>query len=131
MRSTFRIIVTALAALLLLPATVGAQAIIEPEPPRPCPDCWWPAGAVAQLDGIEADMSVINGQGLVGRVLKVTASTSTVVLIVEASSAVGGSILFFPVGSTGILVLLVFLVFLDLKLKIRFLGTFERQNVNG
>jgi rod shape-determining protein MreC len=43
-------------------------------------------------DGIEADMSVINGQGLVGRVLKTTASTSTVVLIVDASSAVGGRV---------------------------------------
>ncbi len=64
MRSTFRIIVTALAALLLLPATVGAQAIIEPEPPRPCPDCWWPAGAVAQLDGIEADIDVSDGKAI-------------------------------------------------------------------
>ncbi|MCX6434212.1 MAG: rod shape-determining protein MreC [Actinobacteria bacterium] len=43
-------------------------------------------------DGIEADMTVINGQGLVGRVLKTTASTSTVVLIVDATSAVGGRI---------------------------------------
>jgi rod shape-determining protein MreC len=43
-------------------------------------------------DGIEADMTVINGQGLVGRVLKTTASTATVVLIVDATSAVGGRI---------------------------------------
>ena len=43
-------------------------------------------------DGIENDMTVINGQGLVGRVLKTTASTSTVVLLVDASSAVGGRI---------------------------------------
>ena len=43
-------------------------------------------------DGIEPDMTVINGQGLVGRVLKTTASTSTVVLIVDATSAVGGRI---------------------------------------
>ena len=43
-------------------------------------------------DGIEPDMTVINGQGLVGRVLKTTASTSTVVLIVDSSSAVGGRI---------------------------------------
>ena len=43
-------------------------------------------------DGIEPDMSVINGQGLVGRVLKTTASTSTVVLIVDSTSAVGGRI---------------------------------------
>jgi rod shape-determining protein MreC len=43
-------------------------------------------------DGIEPDMSVINGSGLVGRVLKTTASTATVVLIVDATSAVGGRI---------------------------------------
>jgi rod shape-determining protein MreC len=43
-------------------------------------------------DGIENDMTVINGEGLVGRVLKTTANTSTVVLIVDASSAVGGRI---------------------------------------
>ena len=43
-------------------------------------------------DGIEPDMSVINGEGLVGRVLKTTANTSTVVLIVDSSSAVGGRI---------------------------------------
>ncbi len=43
-------------------------------------------------DGIEPDMTVINGQGLLGRVLKTTASTSTVVLIVDATSAVGGRI---------------------------------------
>ena len=33
MRSLSRIFVTTLAALLLLPATVGAQVIIEPERP--------------------------------------------------------------------------------------------------
>ncbi|MBI1350167.1 MAG: rod shape-determining protein MreC [Actinomycetales bacterium] len=43
-------------------------------------------------DGIEQDMTVINGQGLVGRVLKTTASTSTVVLLVDSSSAVGGRV---------------------------------------
>jgi rod shape-determining protein MreC len=43
-------------------------------------------------DGIEPDMSVINGEGLVGRVLKTTASTATVVLLVDSSSAVGGRI---------------------------------------
>jgi rod shape-determining protein MreC len=43
-------------------------------------------------DGIEPDMTVINGQGLVGYVLKTTASTSTVLLIVDASSAVGGRV---------------------------------------
>jgi rod shape-determining protein MreC len=43
-------------------------------------------------DGIEQDMSVINGAGLVGRILKTTANTSTVVLIVDQGSAVGGRI---------------------------------------
>lgn len=43
-------------------------------------------------DGIEQDMSVINGAGLVGRVLKTTADTSTVVLIVDQGSAVGGRV---------------------------------------
>ncbi len=45
-----------------------------------------------RTDGIETDMTVINGQGLVGHVVKTTASTSTVVLIVDASSAVGGRV---------------------------------------
>lgn len=43
-------------------------------------------------DGIEQDMSVINGAGLVGRVLKTTADTATVVLIVDQGSAVGGRV---------------------------------------
>jgi rod shape-determining protein MreC len=43
-------------------------------------------------DGIEQDMSVINGSGLVGRVLKTTADTSTIVLIVDQGSSVGGRI---------------------------------------
>jgi rod shape-determining protein MreC len=43
-------------------------------------------------DGIEQEMTVINGDGLVGRVLKTTASTATVVLIVDSTSAVGGRV---------------------------------------
>ena len=43
-------------------------------------------------DGIEMDMTVINGDGLVGRVLKVYDGTSTVVLLVDPSSAVGGRV---------------------------------------
>ncbi len=61
MRSPSRIIVTALAALLLLPASASAQQIIAPEPPLPCPGCWWPVDAVAQLDSIEADIDVSDG----------------------------------------------------------------------
>jgi Ca-activated chloride channel family protein len=62
MRSLSRIIVTALAALVALPATAAAQ-VIEPEPmpPMPCPGCWWPVEQLAQLDGIEADIEVIDG----------------------------------------------------------------------
>jgi rod shape-determining protein MreC len=45
-----------------------------------------------KADGVEPDMTVINGQGLVGRVLKTTSNTATVVLIVDSSSAVGGRV---------------------------------------
>jgi Ca-activated chloride channel homolog len=60
MRSLSRILVATL-AVLLLPATVSAQAIIEPEPPLPCPGCWWPVENVAQLDGMQADIDVSDG----------------------------------------------------------------------
>ena len=60
MRSLSRIIVTALAALLVFPAAASAQDVIV-EPPIRCMDCWWPVGSVAQLDGIEADIGVTDG----------------------------------------------------------------------
>jgi Ca-activated chloride channel family protein len=63
MRSLSRILVTSLAALLLLPASASAQ-IVEPDPlmpPMPCPGCWWPVDTLAQLDGIEADIDVSDG----------------------------------------------------------------------
>ena len=41
-------------------------------------------------DGIERDMSVISGAGLVGRTIDVGPATSTVLLIVDATSSVGG-----------------------------------------
>ena len=41
-------------------------------------------------DGVEKDMSVISGAGLVGRTIEVGPTTSTVLLIVDATSAVGG-----------------------------------------
>lgn len=47
------------------------------------------AGAAS---GISADMTVVNGDGLVGRVLRVTRSTATVLLIVDADSVVGGRV---------------------------------------
>ena len=59
----------------------------------PAQDFAWTVGIDAgSLDGIEKDMTVINGEGLVGRVLKVNSTTSTVVLLVDASSAVGGRV---------------------------------------
>jgi len=43
-------------------------------------------------DGIAADMTVLNADGLVGRVLRADRSTATVVLVVDADSVVGGRI---------------------------------------
>jgi rod shape-determining protein MreC len=42
--------------------------------------------------GLAPDMTVVNGQGLVGRILRVTATTATVLLIVDADSTVGGRV---------------------------------------
>jgi len=47
------------------------------------------AGSAA---GIRPDMTVLNNDGLVGRVLRVTRSTATVLLIVDADSIVGGRV---------------------------------------
>jgi rod shape-determining protein MreC len=41
-------------------------------------------------DGVEADMTVVNHQGLVGRVLRADVHSATVLLLVDASSVVGG-----------------------------------------
>jgi rod shape-determining protein MreC len=41
-------------------------------------------------DGVRPDMTVLNGDGLVGRVIASTATTATVLLIVDAKSVVGG-----------------------------------------
>lgn len=41
-------------------------------------------------DGVKADQAVVTGDGLVGRVLAVGPSTSTVLLVVDATSTVGG-----------------------------------------
>jgi rod shape-determining protein MreC len=41
-------------------------------------------------DGVAADMTVVNDQGLVGRVLRADRDSATVLLIVDASSVVGG-----------------------------------------
>ncbi|WP_122816983.1 rod shape-determining protein MreC [Nocardioides pantholopis] len=42
--------------------------------------------------GLDADMTVINNDGLVGRVLRVSRTTATVLLAVDADSTVGGRI---------------------------------------
>ncbi|WP_182526053.1 rod shape-determining protein MreC [Nocardioides dongkuii] len=42
--------------------------------------------------GLRADMTVLNNDGLVGRILRVTGSTATVLLLVDAESVVGGRI---------------------------------------
>ena len=43
-------------------------------------------------DGITADETVINNDGLVGRVIRTTSTTATVLLILDAESTVGGRI---------------------------------------
>ncbi|HEU5455912.1 MAG TPA: rod shape-determining protein MreC [Nocardioides sp.] len=42
--------------------------------------------------GVHPDMTVLNNDGLVGRVLRVTRSTATVLLVVDAESVVGGRV---------------------------------------
>lgn len=42
--------------------------------------------------GLRPDMTVINNDGLVGRVLRVTSDTATVVLIIDPESTVGGRV---------------------------------------
>lgn len=70
---------------LIVPAEVIAVGSVQ--------DFSWTVSIdVGSLDGVEEDMTVINGDGLIGRVLKVFNSTSTVVLIVDPSSAVGGRV---------------------------------------
>jgi len=80
---------------LLRVANVGQYRIVPAEviAVGPAQDFSWTITIDAgRNDGIEQDMTVINGDGLVGRVLKTTASTSTVVLLVDSTSAVGGRV---------------------------------------
>jgi rod shape-determining protein MreC len=42
--------------------------------------------------GVHPDMTVLNGDGLVGRVIEVTTHTATVLLIIDADSTVGGKV---------------------------------------
>lgn len=80
---------------LLRVASVGRYRVVPAEviAVGPAQDYAWTVTIDAgSLDGVEREMTVINGQGLVGRVLKVNQTTSTVVLLVDASSAVGGRV---------------------------------------
>ena len=43
-------------------------------------------------DGVRPDMTVLNGQGLVGRVIAASRSTATVLLIIDPDSVVGGRV---------------------------------------
>lgn len=45
---------------------------------------------VGSSSGVTEDMTVVNGDGLVGRVVTVTRSTATVLLVVDTESVVGG-----------------------------------------
>lgn len=47
---------------------------------------------VGTHDGVTADMTVVAGEGLVGRVLRASTTTSTVLLIVDSKSTVGGRV---------------------------------------
>ncbi len=42
--------------------------------------------------GLAPDMTVVSGKGLVGRILRVTSTTATVLLVVDADSTVGGRV---------------------------------------
>ncbi len=80
---------------LLRVASVGRYRVVPAEviAVGPAQDYAWTVTIDAgSLDGIERDMSVINGDGLVGRIIKVSATNSTVLLLVDASSSVGGRV---------------------------------------
>lgn len=53
---------------------------------------WTATIDAGSVDGVQIDMTVINGRGLVGRVAAVTRSTATVVLLTDASSSVGARV---------------------------------------
>ena len=74
--------VAALGQYRIIPAQVIAVG--------PAQDFAWTVSLDAgSRDGVEVDMTVINGEGLVGRVVAVNPFTSTVVLVVDASTSVG------------------------------------------
>jgi rod shape-determining protein MreC len=47
---------------------------------------------VGSKDGVKIDQSVLNGKGLVGRIVATTSSTATVALLVDATSTVGARV---------------------------------------
>ena len=80
---------------LLRVAGVGRYEIVAAEviAVGPAQEFAWTVTIDAgNADGIQRDMSVINGQGLVGRVQSVTKNTATVVLLVDASISVGARV---------------------------------------
>lgn len=80
---------------LLGVAGVGGYRIIPAEviAVGPAQDFSWTVTIDAgRQDGIERDMTVINQDGLVGRIESVARNTATVVLIVDASTAIGARI---------------------------------------
>jgi rod shape-determining protein MreC len=80
---------------LLRVSAVGRYRVVPAEviAVGPAQDFSWSVTIDAgSLDGVEREMTVINGEGLVGRVVKVNPTSATVVLLVDASSAVGGRV---------------------------------------
>ena len=80
---------------LLRVASVGRYRVVPAEviAVGPAQDFAWTVTIDAgSLDGVERDMSVINGDGLVGRIIKVNPTNATVLLLVDASSSVGGRV---------------------------------------
>jgi rod shape-determining protein MreC len=47
---------------------------------------------VGSRDGVKIDQTVVNGQGLVGRIVATTSGTATVALLVDATSTVGARV---------------------------------------
>ncbi|MGA1147423.1 MAG: rod shape-determining protein MreC [Candidatus Nanopelagicales bacterium] len=80
---------------LLRVASVGRYRVVPAEviAVGPAQDFAWTVTIDAgSLDGVERDMSVVNGDGLVGRIIKVNPTNATVLLLVDASSSVGGRV---------------------------------------
>jgi Ca-activated chloride channel family protein len=61
MRQASAFLVGTLAALLVLPATAAAQEVVPPLRCDVSADCWWPVGAVAELERLRADVDVTDG----------------------------------------------------------------------